>query len=129
VLAATDPLMKRKRIALKDLKDRDFGGLDENHMPGRNRGMTGVCRLAGFKPRIVASIDGITHVLSQVASEGGVTLLPDYFLDFKHPGVAFRSMADKTARGDFNVLWQRGKIPTTTRALVAALTAAAKDAI
>jgi DNA-binding transcriptional LysR family regulator len=119
--SASDPLAGRKRVAIKDLKSREFIGIDEDQMPGRNRWMTSLCRSAGFKPRYASVTDGITNVLSQVVSESAVTILPEYFLGFKHPGVVFVPVSDAKAKWDFYVLWQRGKVPATTRALVAAL--------
>lgn len=126
-LSAADPLAARKRIALKDLKTRDFIGIDEDQMPGRNQWMTALCRTAGFRPRIASVTDGITHVLSQVVSESGVTLLPEYFRTATHPGVVFVPVADATARWDFIVLWQKGFVPPTTQALVEALAVAARS--
>ena len=120
-LSTSDPFAGRKSITIKELKARDFIGIDEDQMPGRNRWMTSLCRAAGFKPRFAVVTDGITHVLSQVVSESAATLLPDYFRDFKHPGVVFVPVSDAKARWDFIVLWQRGKVPETTRALVGAL--------
>lgn len=124
-LSASDPLAGCKNISLKELKARDFIGIDEDQMPGRNRWMTGLCRTAGFKPRFVVVTDGITHVLSQVVSESAVTLLPDYFRTFTHPGVVFVPVSDAKARWDFIVLWQRGQVPPATRALVEALSVVA----
>ena len=121
-LADSDPFAGRKSIAIKELKARDFIGIDEDQMPGRNRWMTALCRAAGFKPRFASVTDGITHVLSQVASESAVTLLPEYFRSFKHPGVVFVPVSDTKAHWDFIVLWQRGKVPAATRVLIAALT-------
>ncbi len=120
-LSASDPLAVNKSISLKILKGRDFIGIDENQMPGRNRWMISLCRAAGFKPRFAVVTDGITNVLSQVVSESAVTLLPDYFRSFTHPGVVFVPLAGAKARWDFIVLWQRGKVPTSTAALVEAL--------
>ncbi len=126
-LSISDPLAVKKRIAIKELKARDFIGIDEDQMSGRNRWMTALCRAAGFKPRFAAITDGITHVLSQVVSESAVTLLPDYFRGFNHPGVAFVPVSDANARWDFIVLWQRGKVPATTRAMIEALKVAAES--
>jgi len=120
-ISATDPLASRKRIAIKDLAGRDFIGVDEDQAPGRNRWIAALCRAAGFKTRFLAITDGISHVLSMVASESAATLLPDYFLTEKHPGVVFVAVSDPKARWDFIVLWQRGKVPASTRALVGAL--------
>lgn len=123
-LSASDLLSRRKRIAVKEIQRRNFIGIDEDQMPGRNRWMTGLCRAAGFKPRFTTVTDGITNVLSLVASESAVTLLPGYFRTFSHPGVVFVPVSDATARWDFIVLWQRGTVPAATRALVDGLTAA-----
>lgn len=125
-LSASDPLASRKSISLKELKSHDFIGIDEDQMPGRNRWMAALCRTAGFKPRFAVVTDGITHVLSQVGSESAVTLLPEYFRSFTHPGVVFVPVSDAKARWDFIVLWQRGQVPAATRALVEALAAVAK---
>jgi DNA-binding transcriptional LysR family regulator len=117
-LSASDPLARRKSISLIELKNRNFIGIDEDQMPGRNRWMTALCRNAGFRPRYANITDGITHVLSLVASESAVTLLPDYFRTASHPGISFVPVSDEDAQWDFIVLWQRGKIPTATRDLV-----------
>lgn len=120
-LAKGDTLTSRATVALKQLRDHAFIGVDEREVPGRNRWIRATCRAAGFRPRIVESIDGITHVLSAVAAEGGATLLPDYFLEHRHPGIAFRSIADRGAKWEFHVLWQRGKTPAATRAFLKVL--------
>lgn len=113
-----DSLAAQMSVALKELKGRDFIGVDEEQVPGRNRWMTELCKTAGFKPRFSGVVDGITNVLSLVASENAVTLLPAYFEEFKHPGVMFVPVPDPRATWDFTVLWQRGKVPASTRALV-----------
>jgi DNA-binding transcriptional LysR family regulator len=120
-VADSDALASRPSITLKELKGRDFIGVDEDQMPGRNRWMTALCKTAGFKPRFAVTVDGITHVLSQVVSESAVTLLPDYFVQTTHPGVTFVPVSDPDARWDFIVLWQKGRASVSTSALVDAL--------
>ena len=90
-------------------------------MPGRNRWMSKLCQSAGFKPRFVVIVDGITSVLSQVVSESAVTLLPGYFSKLQHPGAIFIALSDRNAIWDFIVLWQKGRASVATRALVEAL--------
>jgi DNA-binding transcriptional LysR family regulator len=120
-LAISDPLAGRPQLALKELKGRDFVGVDEDQMPGRNQWMTTLCRTAGFKPRFAVVVDGITNVLSRVVSESGVTLLPSYFMESSHPGVSFVPIRDGSAQWDFFVLWQKGRVSSGTKALVQAL--------
>ncbi len=120
-LADSDPLATKNSIALRDLKGRDFIGIDEAEMPGRNRWMTALCKPAGFKPRFIAIVDGLTNVLSHVVSESAVTLVPAYFAKSSHPGVAFVQIGDPKAQWDFIVLWQKGSSSAAARALVGAL--------
>lgn len=120
-VADGDPLAQRKSITLKELKGRDFIGVDEDQVPGRNRWVAALCKASGFKPRFVVIVDGITNVLSQVVSESAVTLLPGYFEKLQHPGVTFVPVSDENARWDCMVLWQKGRAPAATRALVDAL--------
>lgn len=120
-VSSSDALASKKCIALKQLKDCDFIGVDEDQMPGRNRWMAALCKTAGFKPRMAVIVDGITNVLSQVVSESAVTLLPDYFLKTSHPGITFLPVSDAGARWDFIVLWQKGRASASMRALVDAL--------
>ena len=122
-LSASDALAKHKSISIIDLKGRDFIGVDEDQMPGRNRWISSLCRTAGFKARFAAMPDGITNLFSLVVSESAVTLVPDYFRAFSYPGICFVPVSDPKARWDFIILWQRGKIPATTRALIEALSA------
>lgn len=96
-------------------------GVDEHEMLGRNPWIAALCRKAGFKPRFIGSVDGVTHVLSRVASDACVTLLPDYFLSFSHPGVIFKAVSDAHARWDFMLLRQKGKMTPPMRTLVEAL--------
>ncbi len=120
-LSVDDALASKKSIDLKQLKGRDFIGVDEDQVPGRNRWMTTLCQSSGFKPHFAITVDGITNVLSQVVSESAVTLLPDYFLKSSHPGVAFVPVSDPKARWDFIVLWQKGRASIPVRGLVDSL--------
>jgi DNA-binding transcriptional LysR family regulator len=77
-----------------------------------------LCRAAGFKPRFIAMPDSIPHVLSAVASESVVTLVPDYFMATSHPGIRFVTVSDPKASWGFIVLWQKGKVSAATWALL-----------
>ena len=127
-ISSADPLASRRQLRLSEFKGKGFIGVDEEQVPGRNRWMRSLCRAAGFKPRILASCDGLNNVLSLVVSETAVTLLPDYFQQTTHPGITFVPISDPHARWDFIVLLQRGKIPEPARALVDALMEAAAAA-
>ena len=126
-VADNDRLARLPNVSLRDLKGRDFVGVDEEQVPGRNRWATGLCRSAGFKPRFIVIVDGITNVLSQVVSESAVTLLPDYFLKYRHPGAVFVPISDQKARWEFIVLRQKGRASKSVMALAESLKSAAQN--
>ena len=126
-LSDSDPLAQRSRLSLKELRTHSFIGVDETESPGRNRWITAVCRAAGFKPRFAAVVDGISNILSWVASESAATLVPSYMSDFAHPGVKLVPLTDPEVHWDLLVLWQRGLTTSATSKLVEALAEAAQQ--
>jgi len=120
-MADGDRLAAKKSLAIKDLRDRDFIGIDDDEMPGRNRWMTALCNTADFKPRFVAVVDGLTNVMSHVVSESAVTLVPAYFAKASHPGVTFVPINDTKAKWDFILLWQKGGLSVAGQVLVSTL--------
>lgn len=127
-LSSSDPLARKNRLMLSAFKDKAFIGVDEEQVPGRNQWMTTLCRMAGFRPKFVATCDGIHNVLSLVVSETATTFLPEYFQNFAHPGVVFVPIAEAKASWDLIVLWQRGNASKETRAFVNLLSETAKQA-
>ncbi len=120
-LSSRDLLAQRESIRLTDLANHDFIGVDEAEVPGRNEWTSQLAKQAGFQIRFLAVTDGITHVLSLVDSESAVTLLPDYFLHYQHPGVRFVPLSDLGAIWDFHMIWQRGKTSRAVQALIKTL--------
>ncbi len=125
-LSATDPLAGKSRLKLQALREREFIGVDEHEVPGRNQWMVSLCRKAGFRPRFAATCDGVHNVLSLVVSESATTLLPAYMRGFLHPGAVFVPIADAKEGWDFIVLWQRGRASKETRAFIEALAVTAE---
>lgn len=125
LLPADHRFASRTEIRLAELKGERFIGAPEAEMPGRDRWIAQLCRKAGgFKPTFVQEADSITHMLSLVATEGAVTLVPSYMRDLPSAGVRMIPVADEEARWDFLVVWQRGRTAAALRTLVEALSAA-----
>ncbi len=97
-------------IPLAALRGERFIGVEANVAPGRAVWLTGLCRRAGFRPRILAETSAITETFALIAAEGAVALLPDYFAGTAvPPGVAFVPLADKWATWELVALRQRGR--------------------
>lgn len=127
-LPADHPLAARQQIALAELKNESFLSAPEADVPGRNQWIVKLCRTAGFRPRFVGEGETIQTSFSLIASEGLVAILPAYFGPVPPPGIAFAMLSDPHAVWDLLVMWQRGRTPEITSALIEALLAAARKA-
>jgi DNA-binding transcriptional LysR family regulator len=125
VMPADHPLASRKRISLKELRGERFISSPEEDMPGRDRWITQLCRRAGFRPRFVQDAASVSNMFTLVGSEGAVTLVPAYLKSFPVAGIAMVQLSDPKATWDFLIVWQRGRIAKSQRALLGALAAGA----
>ncbi len=120
------PLAGRESVALAELRREIFIGAAEADVPGRNEWMARLCRRAGFRPRLAGDAASVSEAFTRIASEGCVTLLPDYFAALPHPAAALVRVSDAGAAWDLHVLRQRGRAPVLVTALLRALAAAAE---
>jgi DNA-binding transcriptional LysR family regulator len=118
VLASDHTLAGRRELAPVDLKNEVFIGAPDNDLPGRNRWISRICRTAGFRPKFIGNADSLSEAFSLIASEGAVTLFPDYFVQSPPPGVVLVPLIDEAATWDLLLLWQRGKAPVVLKAMV-----------
>jgi DNA-binding transcriptional LysR family regulator len=91
-MATGNPLAKKAKIDLKDLEPMFFVGMSDKTYPGSNKWLVGVCREAGFTPRILQDADREPAVISFVAAGLGVALLPEQIKRLPHEGMIFRPL-------------------------------------
>jgi len=121
VLAADHPLAAKKKISLKALRAECFLSAPEEDLPGRDRWIIQLCRRAGFRPKFVQQADSLSQMFSMVSGDGAVALVPGYLKNFPAAGVAMVELDDPRATWDFLVVWQRGRLGDSQRALLDAL--------
>lgn len=97
VLPSDHPLASLRELRPVDLKHEAFIGAPDSDVPGRKQWIARLCRKAGFRPRFIADAASIGEGFSMIASEGAVTLLPDYFAQTPPPGVALVPLIDEAA--------------------------------
>ncbi len=109
VLPISHPLAKQRMIRLRDLADEPFVLYFRDGAPEMFDTIIGMCKKAGFSPRIVDGPDLMQTVLTMVESEQGVSLVPACVRLLGPAGVTFhRLQADKT-RLDLVMAAHRGK--------------------
>jgi DNA-binding transcriptional LysR family regulator len=77
VISRLHPLCSRTSLSVRDLAQEDFIGYSERQAPAFFQHWTGICRKAGFTPRIVQEVAEMPTALALVAAGVGVAILPE----------------------------------------------------
>ena len=93
VLPEFHPLAKKKTINIADLRLLFFVAMSEETHPGSRDWLTGICRDAGFTPRILQDVELESGIMTFVAEGLGVTLARSQIKNLPHVGVVFRPLA------------------------------------
>jgi DNA-binding transcriptional LysR family regulator len=104
VLPARHPLSKKSKILARDLRSLFFVAMSEGTHPGSRDWLTGLCRQAGFTPRILQDVELESGIMTFVAEGLGVTLAREQIKNLPHPGVVFRPLAT-AAKADYWIAW------------------------
>lgn len=108
-LPTSHPLAKQTRIPLKALENEPLILPSLDVLPFYEE-VIHLCRRAGFEPKIMSniSITGVVTLLSLVASEKGISILPNHVLTLERDGVTYLPIQDKILNRQIAVVW-RGK--------------------
>jgi DNA-binding transcriptional LysR family regulator len=96
ILPAGHRLAGRRRLALADFADDPW--IASTHLSGCRRIIEGVCREAGYEPRVAFEADETMAAQALVAAGVGVAILPHLALTTVHPGVVVRTLRDAPVR-------------------------------
>ncbi|MEP2776645.1 MAG: LysR substrate-binding domain-containing protein [Luteolibacter sp.] len=86
VLPEGHRLAGRKSLKLAELAGDDWISLSNALFPKRREFLMGECQKAGFEPRITAESDSLPMMLAEVATSGGVALMPGHAAKLPHAG-------------------------------------------
>ena len=119
-LPGKHPAAGKRKVALTALAQDFFIVISEQTYPGAARFLKEACRRAGFRPRILQTVERGYTILGLVAGNCGVTLLPESLQALPHPGVVFRPLID-APRGDLFVAWNPTAKTPTVQSFLASL--------
>jgi len=89
VTADTHPLATRQRLELSELAQERFVLLDRSVAVGLYDHIISACRTAGFSPSVIHSPDLMATVLTMVAAEQGVSVIPEGVKYLRRKQVAY----------------------------------------
>ena len=96
----THPLAAEPSLAVADLADRDFILWPQTEGRGFHLKVIGLCTAAGFVPKVAQEAHGMHAVLSLVAVEAGVSIVPRSMSGFRSDRIAYHAIRDDDARFD-----------------------------
>jgi DNA-binding transcriptional LysR family regulator len=81
--------------------------------------IVGLCRRAGFSPRVEQEAIQMQTIVSLVAAGMGVALVPASLMNMRRTGVAYRPLAERSPAVEVGVVWRRSDESPATRAFLA----------
>ena len=106
-LGAAHPLAKRRRLALADLASADWIAWDESAFPGRAALLERAAVGAGFRPRIVGSVDGVASMFLRVSTSNAVGYVLPMSRKLPHAGVVFAALKEPGLVLEMHAAWRR----------------------
>ena len=97
VLPGAHPLAGRSAIGLADLADDDFIALPRSRVPRLHDRLLSLCRVAGFNPHLAQEAMQFPTILSLVAANIGVAIVPASVQGFRSAGVVYTPLRDEGA--------------------------------
>ena len=98
---------RKSRIPLASLAGEFFLGISTDTYPGAAHCVTAACRRAGFRPKILQTVERGYTILGLVAGNCGVALVPESLKALPHPGIVFRQLAEPPT-ADMFLAWRKG---------------------
>lgn len=99
--------VKRKNVRIEDLAQERFVLYNRNAWPVLFDGIVKLCNEHGFSPHIDEEPDMMQSVLSLVAAEQGVSILPACALNLRFDGVLLHRLQPDIIRADLLVAWPK----------------------
>jgi DNA-binding transcriptional LysR family regulator len=104
-LPATHALAKQKVVRLKTLAGEPFVQFHRAGSVSLFDEVIGVCRRAGFSPRIIQEANFMSTVVTLVESALGVSIIPYCVRSLNRPHVAIRPITPKSAEIPLRATW------------------------
>lgn len=105
-LPQNHPLAKQKRVTLASLAEETFLLVPRQQGSGFYDSIIRLCADAGFTPRVAQEVRSTPTLLSLVAGNLGVSLVPASLQSFRTAGVVLRPLHPASPRTDLAMIWR-----------------------
>ncbi|MFN0039692.1 MAG: LysR family transcriptional regulator [Burkholderiales bacterium] len=107
-LPSRHPLARRPgKLSLVKLRDSPFILFPRRMATGLHDDIVGMCRAAGFSPRVEQEAVQMQTIVSLVSAELGVALIPASLTNLRRTGVTYKALRETSPLIEIHLAWRR----------------------
>ena len=120
-LPVSHPASEQQEVDLATLSEEPFVLFPRPKLPTCYDGIIGVCRAAGFEPVVGQIAPQIASIVTLVAAEQGVAILPASMSQLQVAGVAYRPIMGQAPMARIALAYRRGETSAIVRNFIASV--------
>ena len=117
-LPETHPLANQLNLSLASLCKEPFIFFSRIHAPGLYDTLISLCQQAGFSPMVVQEAIQMQTIVSLVAAEIGVAIVPASLQHLQRTGVVYKIVQEPTPEVALNMIWRQDDISPTVQRFI-----------
>ena len=119
-LPETHPAADRAYVELRELSTEPFILFPRSLAPGLYDPIVSLCQQAGFSPRAAQEAIQMQTIVSLVATEMGVAIVPASMQNFQRSGVVYKALSESTCIVAIALIWRSDPTAAVQRFLAVA---------
>lgn len=116
-LPQSHPLAQAESVSLRSLTSESFILFPRHLAPGLYDQIIALCQQMEFSPKVVQEAIQMQTIVSLVAAEIGIAIVPISLQNLQRTGVVYRHLQEPTPKAAIAVVWKQDASPTIQRFL------------
>jgi DNA-binding transcriptional LysR family regulator len=116
-LPEAHPLGNLERVSLRSLSHEPFILFPRSLAPGLYDPIISLCQQAGFSPILAQEAIQMQTIVSLVAAQMGIAIVPESMQNFQRQGVIYKFLQEATPMVAIALIWRHPPSPTVQRFL------------
>ncbi len=117
-LPEAHPLANQTSVSLRSLKNEPFIMFPRTLAPGLHDPIISLCLQAGFSPNIAQEAIQMQTIVSLVAAEMGVAIVPESLQHLQRTGVVYKPIQQPTPKVAIAMIWQHHNTSPTVQKFI-----------
>ena len=117
-LSKSSPLSRESHISVSQLTDQPLILLSREHEPALHDAIFDLFRKEGVVPKIAHQANEVTSMMSLVAANVGVALVPESFQHIAVSGLIYRPFEKDIGRFEAGIAWHRDNDSSALRTIL-----------